>query len=274
MLSKQLVGSALALVLLAACGPGRTQAVHYPGAPLAFDRAGSDPKAVAIADKVIAAAGGAAAWNGVKQLRWSENVAMDGKVTLDFEEAWDRWNGRHYGRLHRDTADVVVMRSLYEEGGGAYAGKKVLHKLTGDDEATATTEGKKRWEFDTAGLTMPFLLEEPGTKLAYGGEVPGEEGKPPLDDVTVTFDAKDTNRTTTYHVLVNRDSNMIERLELLKAGQPDTQRIGYKLDKWTTVKGMKFPGELDNIGLKGEVITFKDVATGDPDDSLYVPMVQ
>ena len=43
---------------LVGCGAGRTTFALYPSASAAFDRAGSDPKAVEIADRVIAAAGG------------------------------------------------------------------------------------------------------------------------------------------------------------------------------------------------------------------------
>src|SRR3990172_5154126 len=91
----------LMLVFLVACGPGRTTFARYPGAAPAFDRSASDPKALAIADKVLAAAGGADKWNAAKQVRWSESVMNDGKEAVAGEQAWDRWNGRHHGRRRR-----------------------------------------------------------------------------------------------------------------------------------------------------------------------------
>jgi len=264
----------LGFVAVAACGPARTTFVRYPGASPTFDRAASDPKAVAIADQVIAAAGGEAQWNQVKQLRWTEQVANNGQVVIDLDEAWDRWNGRQYGRLHRDPQDVVVMRHLYDDDGGAYVGTKTLHKITGSDEATAMSEASKRWQFDTAALSMQFLLEEPGVKLAYSGETAGDAGKPPLDDIAVTFDPKDATRTTAYHVVVNRETHQIERIEIVAADHPDQGRVAYHLAQWQDVHGLKFPTVLENVGLKGEVISFKDIASSEPDETLYVPVVQ
>jgi hypothetical protein len=285
----------LTAIAVTACGPGRTSFARYPAAATAFDRAGSDPKALAIADRVIAAAGGAERWNQVKQLKWSEVYANNGKTVLSMDEAWDRWNGRHNTRLHKagdatydveashnptqsvrsGEGDVVVMRKLYEEGGGAFfdSGHGLL-PLNAPDVPRALATARERWQFDTAALCMSFLLEEPGAKLSYVGEVAAEDGKPPLDDIKVSLDPRDPNRTSTYHVMVNRDTNLIDRLEIVEAGQPDTRRIAFHLGQWTEVNGLKFPTVDDNAGIQGEVITFKDITTGEPDDALYVPQVQ
>src|SRR5688572_3589979 len=91
-------GFLLCFALLAACG-GRSAFQRYPGAPVAFDRAGSEAKAVEIADKVFAAAGGVGNWDKAKQLRWRQVVTSDGKQIIDVEQIWDRWNARHLGRL-------------------------------------------------------------------------------------------------------------------------------------------------------------------------------
>src|SRR5438477_7243446 len=82
------------LVALGACGASRTSFQRYPGAPPTFDKAGSNPQAVEVADKVIAAAGGAAAWDKAKQVRWTTTQLANDKPKGSFEEAWDRWNAR------------------------------------------------------------------------------------------------------------------------------------------------------------------------------------
>ena len=256
------------LMTTTSCGPGRTTYARFPGGAAAFDRAHADPKALEIADKVVASAGGTH-WAAAKQLKWSEKVSNDGKVVLDFDEAWDRWNGRHYGLLHAEQGDVVVMRSLYEGGGTAKANHGHT-LLTGADLASALGEAKERWLFDTATLCLPFLLEEPGVKLEYIGELAGETG---LDDLKVTFDPIDTTRSGTWHAMVSRDTSQVVRIELVKAGQPETSRIGYKLSDWVEVGGLKLPTKLQNIGLATEVITFKDITVGEPEDNLYVPQV-
>lgn len=280
------------LAALAACGPGRSTFARHPGGAAAFDRAGSDPKAVAIADKVIAAAGGAERWNQARQIKWFEEYTNNGKVVVAFEQAWDRWNGRHYGRLKKavdpaDTSrnpaeakregegDVVVMYRLYEDKGNAFMDSG--HGLAGinaPDVPRALATARERWQFDTAVLCMSFLLEEPGTKLTYVGEFPGGDGKPPLDDIKVVLDPNDPSRTSTYHVMVNRETNMIDRLEIIEKGQPDNKRIAFHLGTWVEVGGLKFPTVDEDVGAKGQMITFKNISVGEPDDALYVPSIQ
>ncbi|HEX2687793.1 MAG TPA: hypothetical protein VHN14_14300 [Kofleriaceae bacterium] len=286
---------ALAVIAVTGCEPGRSTFARHPTAATAFDRAGADPKALAIADRVVAAAGGAERWNQIKQLRWSESISSDGKVVLSFDGAWDRWNGRHHERLHSaanktysvDTShnptqstrtgegDVVIMRKLYEAGGSAFVDTgHGLASLPAPETQRAIAVASKQWPLDTALLCMPFLLEAPGTELAYAGEVATEEGKPPLDDLKVTLDPKDPSRNSTYHVMVERDTNLIERLDMIPAGQPDTKRVAYHPGQRVQVGGLSFATVYENIGVKGEVITFKDLAAGDPDDALYVPSIQ
>lgn len=281
------------LAVLAACGAGRSTFARPPAAAAAFDRAGSDPKALEIADRVVAAAGGMEHWNQAKQIRWSEEYTNNGKTLIAMDQAWDRWNGRHNARLHqagdaKDTAgtssdpaeskrggDVVVMHKLYDEGGVAFFDSgHGMAPINAPDVPRAMATARERWQFDTALLFMPFLLEEPGSKLAYVGEVPGEDGKPPLDDLKLTLDPKDPTRTATYHVLVDRDSHLIARVEIVEKGQPDTRRIAFRLGQWTEVAGLKLPMVAEYFGTEGGKIAFKDVSVGEPDDALYVPTVQ
>src|SRR3569623_3850006 len=103
----------LVALAVVSCAPSRTTMARYPNAAPSFDRANSDPKAVELADKVVAAAGGMDKWNTVKQIRWSGQVTNAGKVVIDGEEAWDRWNARAYGRVFGDHGDVVIKRAIY-----------------------------------------------------------------------------------------------------------------------------------------------------------------
>src|SRR5687768_15686382 len=109
-------------VAASGCGSARTTFAAPPASAPAFDRAGSDPRAVEIADRVIAAAGGRDRWAAAKQIRWSESIVTEaGRPTLELEQAWDRWNGRHHLRVRTAQGDVVVMRNLYDGGGSAFA---------------------------------------------------------------------------------------------------------------------------------------------------------
>jgi len=269
---------ALVTLVLAGCGPGRTTFARHPAAAPAFDRAGSDARAVAIADRVVAAAGGHDRWTQAKQLRWSESVTTGqaGAPPVTFEEGWDRWNGRHYNRMHAEVGDIVVMRNLYEVGGAVFGDTgHTKQPVAAADSERAIASARERWELDTGVLFLPFLLEEPGTKLALVGDAPGEAGAPPLDDLKVTFDPKDPTRTAVYHAMVNRTTNQIERIEIVKPGDPDTKRLGYKASSWVDAGGIKLATVYHNIGFAAEVVTYSNVAAAtEPDDTLFVPTAQ
>ena len=102
------------LASLAGCGASRTIAATQPGSPAAFESAGSDAKAVAIADEVLAAAGGAATWAKVKELRWTTAIVDGGETKLKVEHAWDRWNGRAYMKNLPQVADASPTLAMYE----------------------------------------------------------------------------------------------------------------------------------------------------------------
>lgn len=255
-----------AALCAASCAPSRTTMARYPNAAPAFDRAKSDPKAVEIADKVVAAAGGMDKWNAVKQIRWSLTITNDGKVVFDGEEGWDRWNARAYGRLTQTQGDVVVRREIYGDGSEAEAelpGNK-KQKLEPKETPGAVKIAAERWQFDSAVLCAPFLLEEVGSHLDYVGKAQGDTG--PLEVLKLTFDPADNARAgTSYQVDVDPTTFMVARVEIIK---PDGN-IGYKGSGFTDVKGMKFPTVETNIGLPGEVFTYKNIAIGDVEDSLY-----
>jgi hypothetical protein len=258
-------------LLVLGCGPGRTTFARYPGGTAAFDRTAQDAKAVEIADHVIAAVGGTTKWSVAKQLKWSQVVTQDGKVVVEGEQAWDRWNGRHHARAKRGKdGDIVVMRPLYEDDGHVFMDNGIKMRQIEGGAKEAIAAAKDRWEFDTAVLFMPFLLEEPGTKLTYVGEADSDDGKK-LDLIKVSLDPMDRTRTAVYQIAVSRDTNLITRIEIQKAGKSENERLGYAVTQWLDGPGMKYPGTIENIGFKGEVVTFKDLTVAEPDEVLFVP---
>jgi hypothetical protein len=259
-----------AISLATACGPGRTTYARYPGGAELFDRTSQDAKALEIADQVIAAVGGSAKWTGAKQLRWGQSVQQDGKEVLGGEQAWDRWNGRHWGKAHREGGNIVVMRSLYEDDGKVFMEKQEkLRKIEGGAD-DAIKRAKERWEFDTAILFMPFLLQEPGTKLEFAGEAKSEDGKE-QDALKVILDPKDRTRNAIYFVVVDRETHLIARIEIQDAGKGENERRGYAITEWGDLGGLKYPAQVQNIGMKSEVVLFSNLKISGPDDDLWTP---
>ncbi|HUJ63340.1 MAG TPA: hypothetical protein VLX92_32800, partial [Kofleriaceae bacterium] len=261
----------LALPLVAACTPERAAALRFPGAPVAFDRAASDPRAVAIADQVIAAAGGRERWQALKQVRWSETIRRGGKPIARGEQAWDRWNARAYGRLHHDAGDVVVMRELYGARRSAYVERGGSHLvLVAGDGVQALAIASERFTADTAALCMPLLLEEPGTRLRYLGELQ-DESRRELDAIRVELDPRDTAHPgEAFELVVDRASHRVALLAIAEAHG----KASYQLDGWQDVAGLTFPTVVRDLGDTAVDVVYADLHVGEPDDALYVPPVE
>jgi hypothetical protein len=259
----------LLALALAACGPSRTTHATYPGAPTAFDKAGSEPKAVEIAEKMFAAAGGPGNWEKAKQIRWTQVVTADGNVAYQVEEAWDRWNARHHARLAQGPGqDVVVGYEIYGDKSMGYVqqGRK---KQGLDDESRTKSVGKAKSVFNehTGVLLAQFIALEPGAKLAYIGPAKDDKGNENYDELKVTF-ADPARTNLEFHVVVDRTTSLPQRVEMVKTGT--TEKIGFILADWTTVNGLKMATSRVNMGYAAETTAIKDIKVGGPEDELYI----
>lgn len=256
-----------ALILAAAaCGSSRTSYARYPGAPAAFDRAGADAKALEIADAMFAAAGGPGNWDKAKQVRWKQTVTSDGKVTLTYEEAWDRWNARHHGRLVQGEQDIVVGYDLYGSHSMGYIQQGHRKEVLDDaGKKKGLDTAKTVFNLDTAVMMLQFLVLEPGTKLKYVGQAKDDKGSDNYDDIAVTFDDP-LRKELEFHAIVDRTTHLPQRIEVLKG----TQKIGYTLSGWTTVNGLKFATARGNLGYSGETTAITEIKVSDPEDELFI----
>lgn len=275
----------LVFVLLAACGSQRTSAATQPS-PVAFDPATSEPKALTVVDEMLAALGGAPAWDEVKQICWTQKYQLDGELKSWVKHCWDRWNGRHRFEVANmasvaeaeasgrpdDIIWQVAMYDLFDRDGRGWAGQGT-NQLDAASTEKMIDDAYKRWHMDAYQLAMLYKLEDPGVKLAYFGEIDqlgqmNELCKPVCDTVKVEY-LPEVGEDV-YYVHVNRDSKMPEAYER-REGEV---RIGYTLQDWTEAGGLKWPTRLVNIGLPGEVMIIEDVKVGEPDDALYIPQVR
>ena len=268
----------VALVLVAAaiaapgCGPGRTAAATQP-TPVAFDATKSDPKAVALADAVVANLGGAAAWDAVKQLKWDLKYTLDGQMKGWFRHAWDRWNGRH----HFETIDpasgesaYIAMYDIFDLDDRGWVGNAKGDAALAAERDNKIKVARDRLKVDAYQLTMIHKLKDPGAILTLVGQVKDLGGmcKVPCDTIKLTFDP--AVGTDTWYIEVNSETKMPEVIER----QEGTGRVGFSLADWTTVAGVKLPTRMQNLGMASEVFQIEGIEIGDPDESLYVVPVR
>ncbi len=176
--------------------PHKTKAKggSYPAAE-GFDQAGSDAKAVAIADRVMREMGGYEAWRNTRYLAWS---FFGGQYQI-----WDKYNGD----FHWEKDTLVANYNLNTRQGQVYSrgqnisatptGHKVLGKLT------------PIWINNAYWLLMPFKLKDSGVTLTYKGEGKTMDGAP-ADLLQMTFKNVGVTPQNRYEVLVNRATGLVD----------------------------------------------------------------
>jgi hypothetical protein len=300
----------LSCLALAACGPARNSPATQ-GTITAFDASKSEPKAVEIADQVLAALGGEANWNKAREISWTQLIIIDGKLQDHGTHAWDRWNGRHnYKRLYADGNASVAMHELFSTGGTAYIQTdKGSVEQTKDDQQKIIAEARKRFDTDTYITFLPYKLKDPGVKLKFSEERQ-EEGAPadaPMkyDVIQITFDeGVGPGAGDTWYLSVDKETKIPNMVEHVGAGKPDNERGGFLLEEWKEAGGLKFatkrvtlgytkldapkvkvaipPNWVKKVGAlgievptPGEVVLIQDLkVSAEPDDELYIPQVR
>ena len=195
-----------ALLALAA---GQASAQAPAGAPA------SDPKAVAVADKVMQALGGSDAWNKTRYLRFDFAVDKDGKTLVRRAHTWDKWTGRY--RLEGKTRDgdpYVVLINVNTREGSAYLKG---NKLSGEEEKKQLENGYATWVNDTYWLLMPYKMRDPGVILALDGEE--KKGEEAWDKVRLTFDNVGLTPKDKYWAYVNRKTGLVDRWDFVLKGE-------------------------------------------------------
>jgi hypothetical protein len=285
-LAVRLLGAAL-LLGSAACGGGagaasRTAAASQP-TPAAFDPAQSDAQALAVVDSTIAAAGGAAAWEQVKQIQWESKYHQNDQFAGWFKHSWDRWNGRHRfettdlaeykkaeeaGKL-QEVKWVVAMYDLFDRQGTAKATYGGFLVTDAADIERLAGDAYSRWQADAFLLALPHKLRDPGVMLSYVGEAQEANGKCQGGCVVVKMSFVPEVGSDVYFLNINKGTNMPDVIEK----QTSAGTLAYAVEGWAEAGGLKFPAKLRNLGAT-ETIAYENIRVGEPDDSLYRAPVQ
>ncbi len=155
----------------------------------------SDPKAVAVADRVMQAMGGTDAWNNARYLAWD---FFGGQYQI-----WDKKTGD----FHWEKDTLVANYNLNAKQGHVYSRGK---------DISATPTGQKvldnlypTWVNNSYWLVMPFKLKDPGVALTYRGEGKTMDGAP-ADVLGMTFENVGVTPENRYEVLVNRATGLVD----------------------------------------------------------------
>ena len=193
----------LPLGLLIACSGPQTSSttaakttIENPAAE-GFDDAGSDIKAIEIADEVMKAMGGREAWDNTRFIQWT----FFGFRTL----TWDKLEGRVRIEVPRDEA-VYLVNVFTKEGKAWENGEEITDP---DSLALRTTKAESIWINDSYWLVMPFKLKDSGVTLKHLG--PASTAAGAADLLELTF--KEVGRTPNnkYHVWVDQETKLVNQ---------------------------------------------------------------
>lgn len=179
-----LVGVGLALVLGSLAAAEKSE----PNPPAeGFDLAGSDPQAIALADRVMARMGGREAWDQTRYIRWS----FFGRR----HHVWDKYTGniRIEGVERETEIPYLILMNIHTMEGRAWeSGEEVT-----DPERLAELldRGEAVWINDSYWLVMPYKLKDTGLTLEYLGEGSMEDGRS-AEVLQLTFKVWGAHRRT------------------------------------------------------------------------------
>jgi hypothetical protein len=142
---------------LVACTQTKVETFYNPPAE-GFDMAGSDAKAIALADSVMKAIGGRKAWDETRFISWN----FFGRRDL----VWDKWTGNTRIEI---PADSTIFLVNVNEGTGRVSikGREILDQ---DSLNNLIERATQIWVNDSYWLVMPFKLKDSGVTLKYVGE--------------------------------------------------------------------------------------------------------
>lgn len=235
----------LVSLFLACSGPqstGTSSTDVVVGNPPAegFDKAGSDAKAIEIADQVMEAMGGRAAWDSTRYIQWT----FFGFRTL----TWDKKEGRVRIEIPRDSATYLV--NVFTKKGKAW--EKGQEITDPDSLALRMTKAESIWINDSYWLVMPFKLKDSGVTLKHLGD--GSTAAGPADLLELTF--KNVGRTPNnkYHVWVDRKTQLANQWAFFTNADDEEARftmpwLDYQPHGAILLSGDRGERKLDNIAV-------------------------
>jgi hypothetical protein len=199
--------------LLAVAAHGQSENPPRQG----FDLKGSDPEAVAIADEVMEALGGRAAWDRTRFVTWS----FFGRRT----HVWDR----HTGRLRFDDGATLVLMNLNTGEGRAW--KEGAEVLDPDALQEILTGAESAWINDSYWVFMPYKLKDTGVTLKHLGKAHTEAGSE-ADVLELTFEGVGRTPENKYHVYVDEKTRLVTQWDFYPTASDGEPRFKTPWEEW------------------------------------------
>jgi len=211
-----------------------------------FNEEASDPEAIAIADGVMEAMGGRAAWDSTRYLSW----VFFGNRRL----TWDKFTSDVRIDQFKDS-DMKILLNVNTGKGKVY---KEGQELTQPDSVAKYLErGKRIWINDSYWLVMPFKLKDTGVTLAYQGEGKAQDSTA-VEVLQLTFEDVGVTPQNKYLVCVDKETSLICEWSYFPTAEDEEPRFtmpwnDYKKHGNIMLSGDRGERHLTNIMVLGDV---------------------
>ncbi len=184
-----------------------------PPAP-GFLAAESDPEAIKIADEVMLAMGGRAAWDAVDTLAWN----FFGFRNL----VWSKKSGEVTITSPKENSTLTI--NLFTGKGSARYG---TWEINDPDTLQSNIEKAMNiWINDSYWLVMPFKLKDTGVKLKYLGDGTTDDNQA-ADKLELTFFNTGNTPENKYHVYVDKKTRLVSQWDFFN--KTDDQNPKFKM---------------------------------------------
>jgi hypothetical protein len=205
------------MIMLLSCAPtARRQASLNPPAP-GFNLAGSDAKAIAIADEVMEKLGGRENWGKTRYLTWRHFGRR--------LHVWDKWTGE----ARVESRNLIIALNVNTKSGHAWKdGQEVTHP---DSLKQELEKGYAFWVNDSYWMFMPYKLKDSGVTLKYHGEGMMADSSA-ADILELTFDNVGLTPQNKYLVYVDKETRLVGQWDFFENAADATPRISTPWKNW------------------------------------------
>ncbi len=209
----------LSTVILSAAACAQDDNPPAPG----FNSEASDARAVELADAVMRALGGRAAWDQTRYLTWNffgvRRHVWD-KLAGDLRVEWtDRETGAEYVVLMNLDSGVG---SVHEDG----------RTLTDEELVQARLDfARTAWINDSYWIFMPYKLKDTGVTLTHIGERETAAGES-AEIVQLSFEGVGETPENKYHVYIDPESMLVVQWDFFAHRDDESPVFSTPWDNW------------------------------------------
>lgn len=188
---------ALSMMMFYACDTKTSEVITVNTPADGFNLAGSDEKAILLADQVMEAMGGRKAWDTSRYFQWT--------FFGNRKHVWDKQEDKV--RIESPSDTTLVIMNIKDKQGRAF---KNGEALAGDAAQALLEKGYRWWVNDSYWLVMPFKLKDSGVTLKYIGQDTTQTGEM-SEVISMSFEGVGVTPENKYHVYISNDDRLVKQ---------------------------------------------------------------